>query len=85
MIIPLEIDGRSDQRRDRAQADWAPDNDLEPVKARRSAQCPVCNRLAVEPVVSGFLKEGVVEHHWQCNSCHCEWTTQFRPMLVSAS
>jgi predicted RNA-binding Zn-ribbon protein involved in translation (DUF1610 family) len=33
------------------------------------ARCPQCGDLMVAPLVSEFVDEGEIRHHWACEAC----------------
>jgi transcription elongation factor Elf1 len=48
-----------------------------PIDSRRSrirslaapARCPHCGDCLVAPVVSEFVENGEIRHHWECDAC----------------
>ncbi len=33
------------------------------------ARCPHCGDWMVAPIVSEFVDDGEIRHHWECDSC----------------
>jgi hypothetical protein len=33
------------------------------------AHCPHCGDWMVAPVISEFVEDGEIRHHWECESC----------------
>jgi transcription elongation factor Elf1 len=34
-----------------------------------ATHCPRCRDLMVAPVVSEFVEDGEIRHHWECDAC----------------
>ncbi|MBZ5705110.1 MAG: hypothetical protein LAN63_07125 [Acidobacteriia bacterium] len=34
-----------------------------------TARCPHCGDCMVAPVVSEFVEDGEIRHHWECDAC----------------
>jgi uncharacterized protein with PIN domain len=39
------------------------------------ARCPHCGDWLVAPVVSEFVEDGEIRHHWECDTCGESSTT----------
>jgi transcription elongation factor Elf1 len=33
------------------------------------ARCPHCGDCLVAPVISEFVEDGEIRHHWECDAC----------------
>jgi hypothetical protein len=54
---------------------------MESISAKRM-RCPNCNRPAIAPMVSTYLRECIVENDWVCSGCGFEWSSTFNGLLV---
>jgi hypothetical protein len=46
------------------------------------ARCPHCGDSMVAPLVSEFVEEGEIRHHWACETCGTPSTTSI-PLCTS--
>ena len=42
-----------------------------------TARCPHCGDCMVAPVVSEFVEDGEIRHHWECDACGEASSTSF--------
>jgi rubredoxin len=54
---------------------------VESVPATRM-RCPNCDLPAIAPVVSTYLRDGIVENNWVCSACGFEWSSSFNGLVV---
>jgi uncharacterized protein with PIN domain len=45
------------------------------------ARCPHCGDWLVAPVMSEFVEDGEIRHHWECESCG-EFSTTSIPLTT---
>jgi hypothetical protein len=44
-------------------------NSPAPCPTAAPARCPHCGDWMVAPIVSEFVEDGEIRHHWECESC----------------